>query len=300
MLAGLLNSQPMGFYAPAQLVRDAKEHGVVVRPVDVTISDWKSALEEPTQGEANPRWDASFEEPIRAVRLGMAQVIGMREAAAMRIVQAREVGPFTSVEDLARRAQLDAHDLRCLSGADALRSLAGHRPNAVWEAVGVETRPTKLLKDAPTFEEHTELRAPTEGADIVDDYASTGLTLRRHPLALLRPQLSRMGIRTAEELRQTAKDRDQVRASGIVTHRQQPSTASGVIFATLEDETGTVNIIVWPSVAAAQRQALRGSMLLSVQGTWQAEKGVYSLVAQKLVNHAQLLGRLRATSRDFR
>ncbi|MBN8750914.1 MAG: error-prone DNA polymerase [Variovorax sp.] len=300
LLAGLLNSQPMGFYAPAQLVRDAKEHGVVVRPVDVTASDWKSTLEEPAQGQSNQRWDATFEEPVRAVRLGMAQVIGMREGAAMRIVQARKAGPFTGVEDLARRAPLDAHDLRCLSGADALRSLAGHRSNAVWEAVGVETRPTELLKDARTTEERTEFAIPTEGADIADDYASMGLTLRRHPLALLRPQLARMGIRTAEELRQTANDRDQVRASGIVTHRQQPSTASGVIFATLEDETGTVNIIVWPTVAAAQRQALRGSMLLSVQGTWQAEKGVYSLVAQKLVNHDQLLGRLRATSRDFR
>ncbi|PZQ78354.1 MAG: hypothetical protein DI563_00725 [Variovorax paradoxus] len=300
MLAGLLNSQPMGFYAPAQLVRDAKEHGVVVRPVDVTVSDWNSTLEEPAQGEVNARWDANFEEPIRAVRLGMSLIVGMREAAAARIVLARSTGPFTGVEDLARRAQLDVHDLRCLSGADALRTLAGHRPNAVWEAVGVETRPTALLKDAPTIEEHAEFGVPTEGAEIADDYASMGLTLRRHPMALLRPQLSRMGIRTAEELRRTAKDRDQVRASGIVTHRQQPSTASGVIFATLEDETGTVNIIVWPSVAAAQRHALRGSMLLSVQGTWQAEKGVYSLVAQKLVNHDKLLGRLRATSRDFR
>jgi error-prone DNA polymerase len=300
MLAGLLNSQPMGFYAPAQLVRDAKEHGVVVRPVDVTVSDWKSTLEEPAQGEANPRWDAAFDEPIRAVRLGMAQVIGMRESAAARIVQARRAGPFAGVEDLARRAQLDAHDLRCLSAADALRALAGHRPEAVWEAVGVETRPAELLKDAPTIEERTEFAIPTEGADIADDYASMGLTLRRHPLALLRPQLARMGIRTAQELRQTAKDKEHVRASGIVTHRQQPSTASGVIFATLEDETGTVNIIVWPSVAAAQRQALRGSMLLSVQGTWQAEKGVHSWVAHKLVNHDRLLGRLRATSRDFR
>ncbi|MDN4592060.1 error-prone DNA polymerase [Xenophilus aerolatus] len=300
MLAGLLNSQPMGFYAPAQLVRDAREHGVVVRPVDVMVSDWKSTLEEPAQGDSSYRWDATFEEPIRAVRLGMGLIVGMREPSARRIVEARKVAPFTNVEDLTRRAELDAHDLRCLSGADALRSLAGHRPNAVWEAVGVETKPAPLLHDAPTEEENTEFAAPTEGADVADDYASMGLTLRRHPLALLRPRLAKMGIRTAEELRQAAKDKEQVRASGIVTHRQQPSTASGVIFATLEDETGTVNIIVWPSVAEAQRQALRGSTLLSVQGTWQSEKGVHSLVAQKLVNHDRLLGRLRAASRDFR
>lgn len=300
MLTGLLNSQPMGFYAPAQLVRDAREHGVVVRPVDVMVSDWKSTLEEKSQGESSYRWDATFEEPIRAVRLGMALIVGMREPSAKRIVEARKLAPFTNVEDLTRRAELDAHDLRCLAGADALRTLAGHRPNAVWEAVGVETKPAPLLHDAPTEEENSEFAAPTEGADVADDYASMGLTLRRHPLALLRPRLAKMGIRTAEELRHTAKDKEQVRASGIVTHRQQPSTASGVIFATLEDETGTVNIIVWPSVAEAQRQALRGSTLLSVQGTWQSEKGVHSLVAQKLVNHDRLLGRLRAASRDFR
>jgi len=124
--------------------------------------------------------------------------------------------------------------------------------------------------------------------------------LHRHPLALLRSRLAQWGIRTAEDLRRNGRDKEQVRASGIVTHRQQPSTASGVIFATLEDETGTVNIIVWPSVAEAQRAALRGSMLLSVQGMWQSEKGVHSLVARKLVNHDRLLGRLRASSRDFR
>ncbi|MDM0116229.1 error-prone DNA polymerase [Variovorax sp. J22R133] len=304
LLAALLNSQPMGFYAPAQLVRDAREHGVVVRPVDVTVSDWFSTLEEPARAiqapPMSPRWDCTFSEPLHAVRLGMSQISGMREAAAQRLKVAREQAPFGSVQDMAHRAALDAHDLRCLSAADALQSLAGHRPNAVWEAVGVETRPTEVLHDAPVLEEAVEFKAPTEGADIADDYASMGLTLRRHPLALLRPKLTGWGIRTAEDLRRNGRDQEQVRASGIVTHRQQPSTASGVIFATLEDETGTVNIIVWPSVAEAQRAALRGSMLLSVQGTWQSEKGVQSLVAQKLVNHDMLLGRLRAASRDFR
>ncbi|WP_213959423.1 error-prone DNA polymerase, partial [Variovorax sp. dw_954] len=310
LLAALLNSQPMGFYAPAQLVRDAREHGVVVRPVDVTVSDWFSTLEEEAQETQEvqaqqasgslPRWDARFEEPLRAVRLGMSRISGMREAVALRLMAERAQSPFTSVEDMGRRAGLDAHDLRCLSAADALRSLAGHRPNAVWEAIGVETRPTEVLRDAPTLEAFVEFRPPSEGFDIADDYASMGLTLRRHPLALLRPRLSGWGIRTADDLRRNARDKELVRASGIVTHRQQPSTASGVIFATLEDETGTVNIIVWPSVAEAQRAALRGSMLLSVQGMWQSEKGVHSLVAQKLVNHDRLLGRLRDSSRDFR
>ncbi|MDM0109917.1 error-prone DNA polymerase [Variovorax sp. J22R24] len=300
MLAALLNSQPMGFYAPAQLVRDAREHGVVVRPVDVTVSVWDSTLEEPAQGAASPRWDTTYAEPLRAVRLGFSRISGMREEAAKRIVAARAQAPFASVEDLAMRSQLDAHDLKCLSGADALLTLAGHRPDAVWAAKGVDTRPTKMLREARTVEEEVAFAEPLEGAEISDDYAAMGLSLRRHPLALIRDQLAAWGIQTSEALRSKARDRQKVRASGIVTHRQRPSTANGVIFATLEDETGTVNIIVWPQVAEAQRTVLLGAKLLSVEGTWQSEKGVQSLVAMKLVDHTQLLGALRVGSRDFR
>ncbi|SEB25035.1 error-prone DNA polymerase [Variovorax sp. YR216] len=300
MLAALLNSQPMGFYAPAQLVRDAREHGVVVRQVDVTVSDWETSLEEPAQAEASPRWDATYEQPLRAVRLGFSRINGMREEAVKRIVAARSHGPFASVEDLAMRAELDAHDLGCLSGADALLGLAGRRPDAVWAARGVDTRPTKLLREARTHEDPIAFAVPEEGAEIADDYGTLGLSLRRHPLALLRSQLSAMGIQTSEQLRSKARDRQTVRASGIVTHRQRPGTAKGVIFATLEDETGTVNIIVWPQVAEAQRTVLLGAKLLSVEGTWQSEKGVQSLVAMKLVDHSRLLGTLRVGSRDFR
>jgi error-prone DNA polymerase len=300
MLAALLNSQPMGFYAPAQLVRDAREHGVVVRPVDVTISQWESTLEEPAQAAASPRWDATYEQPLRAVRLGLSRINGMREEATQRLVAARSDAPFASVEDLAMRAQLDAHDLKCLSGADALLSLAGRRPDAVWAAKGIDTRPTKMLREARTYEDPIEFAVPEEGTEIADDYGTVGLSLRRHPLALIRPKLAEMRVQTSEQLRTNAKDRQKVRASGIVTHRQRPSTANGVVFATLEDETGTVNIIVWPQVAEAQRTVLLGAKLLSVEGTWQSEKGVQSLVATKLVDHTKLLGALRAPSRDFR
>jgi error-prone DNA polymerase len=301
MLAALLNSQPMGFYAPAQLVRDAREHGVVVRPVDIAISVWESTLEEPVQSaSASSRWDATYDTPLRAVRLGFSRIFGMREESAARIVCARAVAPFSSIEDMAMRAELDAHDLQCLSSADALLSLAGHRPNAVWIAKGIDTRPTKMLRDARTQEDEFEFAKPEEGAEIVDDYATTGLSLRQHPLALIRSQLASIGIRTSDELRRLAKDRDSVRASGIVTHRQRPSTAKGVVFVTLEDETGTVNVIVWSSVAEAQRTVLLGAKLLSVEGVWQSEKGVQSLVAMKLVDHTSLLGSLRVGSRDFR
>ncbi|MFZ3119224.1 MAG: error-prone DNA polymerase [Variovorax sp.] len=300
MLAALLNSQPMGFYAPAQLVRDAREHGVVVRPVDVTVSVWDSTLEEPAQARGSERWDNTYDMPLRAVRLGFSRIVGMREAAVARIVAARTDAPFASVEDLAMRAELDAHDLKCLSGADALRPLAGNRPDAIWAAKGIDTRPTRMLREARTFEDPVEFAAPEEGDDVVDDYATVGLSLRRHPMALVRPQLARWRIKTAEELRRSAKDRQVVRASGIVTHRQRPSTANGVVFATLEDETGTVNIIVWPSVAEEQRTVLLTAKVLSVKGTWQSEKGVTSLVATKLVDHTALLGELRVGSRDFR
>ncbi|MDP9897405.1 error-prone DNA polymerase [Variovorax boronicumulans] len=300
-LTALLNSQPMGFYAPAQLVRDAREHGVVIRPVDVQVSAWDSVLEEPAKAtNLSARWDTRYKEPLRAVRLGFSRIGGMRAAAAERIVAARSAGAFTSVEDLTRRAELDAHDLKCLSGADALLTLAGHRPNAVWEAVGVDTRPTRMLRDARTLEDAIGFATPDEGAEIFDDYATMGLTLRRHPLALLRHQLAGLGVLTSESLRMSAENGQKVRASGIVTHRQQPSTASGVIFATLEDETGTTNIIVWPSIAEEQRRALRGSMLLTVDGIWQSEKGVQSLVASQLTDHTNLLQGLRVSSRDFR
>lgn len=203
----------------------------------------------------------------------MGQISDVREAPAQRIVAAREArGQFLSVEGLTRRAELDAHDLERLASADAVPSLVGHRPDAIWAATGVDTRPTEMLKQAPTEEDPVDFQAPEEGEDVADDYATTGFTLRRHPLALIRPKLSELGIRTAEELRSQARDRQQVLASGIATHRQQPSTASGVIFATLEDEMGPVNIIVWPSIAEAQRKALRGSMLLTVRGTWQSER----------------------------
>lgn len=157
-----------------------------------------------------------------------------------------------------------------------------------------------MLREARTIEEEIEFAVPEEGGEIADDYGSIGLSLRRHPLALIRPQLASWGIRTSEELRTRAKGRQKVRASGIVTHRQRPSTAKGVIFATPEDETGTVNIIVWPQVAEEQRTMLLGAKLLSVEGTWQSEKGVQSPVALKLVDHTELHGQLRVGSRDFR
>jgi len=288
-LCALLNSQPMGFYSPSQLVQDARRHGVVSQPVDVTISNWESTLEPQRAGQR-----------FRDVRLGMNRVKGMREEAALRIEAARMLGPFDSVEDLARRAALDRHDIDVLAAADALASLAGHRRQARWHARGaaVQTAHRDLLHDAPPLEQALELPEPKIGEDVAADYASLGLSLKCHPLTLLRRRLSALRFATAQQLARCANGR-RVRACGIVTVRQRPSTASGTIFTSIEDETGAVNVIIWPDLAERQRKEVLGATLLGVIGTWQRQGEVRHLVAQELVDLSPLLGRLMVGSRDF-
>jgi error-prone DNA polymerase len=288
-LAALLNSLPMGFYAPAQLVRDARAHRVEVRPVDVQVSVWETVLEGPPAGDA-----------LNPVRLGLGRINGLPEDAAERIVRARaEGGPFTTIEDLARRATLNAHALQALAGADALQSLTGHRHQAAWAVKGVDTRPTALLRETRVHEAAADLAAPSEAEDMAADYRALGLTLNRHPLALLRDELAAFKVQPASVL-QGYPDGRLARASGLVTHRQRPETAKGVVFVTLEDETGAVNVIVWPTLAAAQRKPLLASTLLTVYGVWQREGEVRHLVAKKLVDHSPLLQGLATKSRNFR
>ncbi len=287
-LAGLLNSLPMGFYGPSQLVQDASRHGVEVRPADVMDSDWDCTLEQASELAAT--------QP--AVRLGLRLVSSLKEAAAQRIIAARAQAPFTSTEDLALRAGLDAGDLKALASADALKSLSGHRRQQVWDASALHAAPP-LLKEAPVDEEFLELEAAAEGEEIVFDYAALGLSLRRHPLALLRDRLARHRLDTAATLHDVPNG-SLVRACGLVTMRQQPETAKGVVFVTLEDETGTVNVIVWKSLREKQRAVLLRSRLLAVYGQWQREGEVRHLVAQHLVDATPLLGRLAVGSRDFR
>ena len=284
-LAGLLNSQPMGFYAPAQLVQDARRHGVEVRPVDVTVSQVESTLE---PGSAD----------LRAVRLGLNRISGLSEAATKRVVAARNERVFDTVEDLAMRAQLNSFELEVFAASGALATLSGHRHQAYWEALGVEPRRTEMLKPARFPEQRIELAAPTEGADIVADYERLGLTLGRHPLALLRPQLAKMKMKTSSELQVTPSGKI-ARACGIVTHRQRPQTAKGSVFVTIEDETGPVNIIFWNDVFERERKVVVGSMLLGVQGVWQSEAGVMHLLARRATDYSRLLGRLATASRDF-
>jgi error-prone DNA polymerase len=285
-LAAMLNAQPLGFYSPSQLVQDARRHDVVVRPVDVTHSDWDSTLEElPNASE------------VPAVRLGLRLIAGFKEASAERLVDARAQGPFDSAEDLARRAELEQHEMRLLAGADALISLSGHRRQQVWEASALK-RPPKLLQDASVDEEFLELKPALEGEEVVHDYATVGLTLRSHPLALLRPHLAKRRLMTAEDLEKVPNGR-MVRCAGIVTNRQQPETANGTTFMTLEDETGNVQVIVWRSLREKQRPEVIRARLLAVFGTWQREGDVKTLIAGRLVNLSGLLGDLPTKSRDF-
>jgi error-prone DNA polymerase len=284
----LLNSQPMGFYAPAQLVRDARAHGVEVRAVDVCVSGWDCSLERGAGGAP-------------ALRLGMRLVKSLSEAGAARVVSARCARPFDSVADLAARAALDRGDLEALAAAGTLASLSGNRHLAFWEVAGTE-RSLPLIPAAAcragAAEGQPLLKAPSEAEAIVADYASLGLTLGRHPLALLRPRLSAAALLPASELKASPHGRE-VRTAGIVLMRQRPATASGVTFLTLEDESGQVNVIVWERVGRAQRRALLDSRLLEVHGELQQQDGVVHLIARRLIDRSALLGELLTRSRDF-
>ncbi len=283
-LAALLNSQPMGFYSPSVLVQDAQRHGVEVRAADVTVSMLECTLER--SGEDKP-----------AVRLGLKLVKGLSEDGGRRIEAARHARAFEDVKDLARRAALNRRDLAQLAGGGALQTLAGHRRNAHWLVAGAASEP-HLLRDAPVHESLPLFASPSEGENIVADYHSLGLTLGRHPLALLRNRLRRMRLATASELKDMPNGKP-ARTAGIVTCRQRPGTAQGVVFVTLEDETGYTNVVVWNDLVEKQRTALLGARLLGVEGYMQKEGNVVHLVARRLIDHSPLLGRLLTASRDF-
>ncbi|MGB7481654.1 MAG: error-prone DNA polymerase [Burkholderiaceae bacterium] len=291
-LAALLNSQPMGFYAPSQLVQDAQRHGVEVRPVDILHSRWEAVLEPPTPPSASGQ---AAEQP--AVRLGFNLVRGLAAEAAARIEAARAQRRFADVADLGLRARLSRHDLQALGAAGALQVLAGHRRQALWQAL-VGTPERDLLQPAPIREAPLALTPPSEAEEITGDYHALGLSLGRHPLALLRPALAKRRFLPAATLNGYTSGRV-ARAAGIVTGRQRPQTANGTIFVTIEDETGPVNVIVWPALVERQRRELLASSLLGVYGIWQCEGIVRHLVAKRLVDLSAWLGRLPTSSRDF-
>ncbi|HWV17042.1 MAG TPA: error-prone DNA polymerase [Rhodocyclaceae bacterium] len=285
-LTGMLNALPMGFYSASQLLQDARRHRVDVRPVDIAHSDWESTL------EANPGHAPS-------VRLGLHQISGLGAATGQRIVAARALRPFSDVADLSARAGLQRKDLDALVAANALAGLSGHRRQAAWACAAVPLQ-GDLLSDIPLREARPALPVPSEAEEILADYTSMALTLGRHPLALLRAHLDRQRYQSAATLR-TLPDKQLVRCAGLVTGRQRPGTASGVVFVTLEDETGMSNVIVHADLVERQRKELLGAQLLGVRGVIQhaSDGDVVHVLAQYLVDHSELLGNLSIASRDF-
>jgi error-prone DNA polymerase len=274
----LLNAQPLGFYTTAQIVQDARKHGIAVRPVDVRYSNVDSSLE-----------DIGDEQP--AIRLGLREVGTLPREAAERVVAARRVRSFRDTNDLCARADLDERARAALAEADALRGLTGHRHRARWAIAGVESGTLPLFADQPAPDEgRLVIRPPTASETTLADYASTGLTLNAHPMALLRHRLRARGYLDHRDLHRLQAPR-RTRTAGLVTLRQRPQTANGTWFLTLEDEHGLTNLICWRAVVERYRRAIVESQLLGARGRWEAHEGVTHLI----VEHVEPLDDLLAT-----
>ncbi|MCQ9422966.1 error-prone DNA polymerase [Pseudomonas sp. LJDD11] len=279
----LINSWPMGFYSPDQVLQDARRHGIEVRPVDVTVSSWDCSLEQ-------------LDQPQPAIRLGLRMVRGLPEPVARQIEQARKASAFRDISDLCLRAQLDHKARHCLAEANALRQLADNRHLALWAIAAVQ--PSLPLFDSPVPEDPVVIPAPSVVQNMYADYARTGTTLGPHPLALLRDTLRSLRARSSRDLSHTEPS-SHVTVIGIVTGRQRPGTASGVTFVTLEDEFGMINVLVWRDLAERYRTALVHSRLLQVKGRLEVESGVRHLIAGHLLDRSDLLEGLDVRSRDF-
>ncbi|WP_304641762.1 error-prone DNA polymerase, partial [Pseudomonas sp.] len=281
----LINSWPMGFYSPDQILQDLRRHGLKTLPVDVRYSEWDCSLE-----------PVGTEQP--ALRLGLRMIRGLQEAAGLRIEQARRAQPFEGIEDLDRRARLDARTRELLADAGALRGLVGHRYRARWAVAGVERQLGLFAESPPISEAPIALPLPSVAENLQADYATLGTTLGPHPLSLLRGQLRARRCLSSRQLLATEPGR-QVRVAGLVIGRQRPGTATGVIFVTLEDEFGMVNVIVWADLGERQRRELIGSRLMEVRGRLEEKDGVIHLIAHKLIDLTTLLTGLDVRSRDF-
>jgi error-prone DNA polymerase len=284
--AALLNSQPMGFYQPAQIVRDARDHGVQVLPVDVNYSDWDNTLEEKDNRK-------------HSVRLGFRQVKGLKEDDMTMLVTMRNDG-YTHIDQL-RAAGIPKAALEKLADADAFRSLGADRRMALWEVTALADRPIGIFNgqlSETVLETVPDLPLMTRGEHVVQDYISTGLSLKDHPVGLLRPKLTQMRNIKVSDISQK-KDGDHVCIAGLITVRQRPGTAKGVLFMTLEDETGSANLVVWQKLFDKYRKEIVQSRLLMVAGKLQIANGVTHLVVQRCFNLTVLLRSLTETTADL-
>lgn len=277
--AALLNSQPMGFYAPAQLIRDAQNHGVSVLPVDINHSHWNCTLDD-----------------THTIRLGFQHVKGLSQRDVEPILNARQK-PFVSVRDVARRTNLTSATLGLLAGADAFRSLEMDRRDSFWQVLA-EHNELPLFKGMDAEERTPQLPAMPMQEHVSQDYQRTGLSLKAHPISFIRAELEELRVTPCQTLR-SLRDGVRVRVAGVVLVRQRPETASGVVFVTLEDETATANIILWPAVFNRFRKAARTAAGLIIEGKLQKLGEVIHIVAQRVDDMSELIPALQHQSRDF-
>lgn len=280
----LLNSQPMGFYAPAQIIADARRHGVAVWPVDVQLSAAASTLV-PAPDGSGP-----------ALQLGLDRIAGLSQSAIQRLIETRQSGPWRSVQDLAERAALNRRDLMALADGGALQSLGGNRHQARWQALAAP-RQGDLLAHTTLHEATVTLPQPSIWEQMLDDYASLGFSLDHHPIALLRPHWPKPVWRASDLAR--GRNGLRVEVAGVVTHRQRPGTASGVVFLSLEDDSGLINVIVWPKLVERYRHAILQAQIVRVEGRLQCGDGSVHVIAQALYAEDARLARCLNPCRDF-
>ena len=281
----LLNSQPMGFYAPAQLIQDVRRHGVQVKPIDVTVSDWESTLEQ--------------DKETLALRLGLHMINGFSQTGAIRLLNARADRAFRDLQDFAQRTCLNKTDLQALAAANAFIALVrSHRKMAYWEVAGIST-PAPILNRTCFNEGTPMIPKATPIDDAHADYASIGLTLGPHPLALIRSTLSELGLSTREEFYRQSHGKF-AKVAGLVIARQRPASANNVTFVTLEDETGSINLVVWKNIAEQYASILLGASVISASGKIQRKGDVLHLLTDQLIDLSYLIDNLTIQSRDFR
>jgi len=280
---GLLNSQPMGFYSPSQLVQDARRHQVPVLPVDVQKSDWENTLE--------------GERPY-GIRLGLCRVAHLSEEVGQRIANVRKQCAFSSAFDLARRARVPRNQIQALAAADALRSISGHRYQSHWDVAGIEPARPLLQEASDSWVSDIQMVAPSLPQDIAADYSTTGLTLRTHPMALLRREYPFYRCKRQNQLGELNNGRF-VQVAGLVTGRQRPGTAKGTVFLTLEDETGNINVVIWKRTQEYFRGALLEAQLMLVKGHVETDGEVIHIIAGALFDYSSRLDGFQIKSRDF-
>ncbi len=282
---GLLNSQPMGFYSPSQLIQDARRHNVLVLPIDVNHSDWDHQLLS-SENATKP-----------SIRLGLRLIKGLSNNVARRIVHARQKQTFRHISDLRVRSSLNRRDIESLASADALASLIGNRYKSHWQAMALEKNTSLIFPDWE-FQDNISLPKPSEEEEVAADYKTTGLTLRAHPLALLRTKYPFNKCKCQSDIGRLENNRF-IRVAGLVTCRQRPGTASGVVFLTLEDETGNINVIVWPAIQERYRKTLMTAKLMLVKGAVESQNGAVNIIASALEDYSKYLNQLAVNPHNF-